>query len=250
MGKPIQLGSSFRQRKFVSLSTFILFFSLKFINLNVQKHPALWTEYKQWMAANSSKPGAKKKKNWDSDSAPAKRPRQETILHAFRPDQIEKKKENHDKNKRIPPDVQLRIDMRVFQFVVGDALPLRTVESVFFLNLIKEIDERVVVVCVLTLKKNIAEEFLKFKELMRIEFQSALCVCLTADIWGSKKRSFLCITAHWLVVLPDGKIVRRSAGIACKRFACQYCLIVIPFSTHLTVFIIVQEAIRMIGLLS
>lgn len=51
--------------------------------------------------------------------------------------------------------------MRVIQFVVGDALPLKTVKSIFSLNFIKGIDERVVVVCVLTFKKKIAVEFLK-----------------------------------------------------------------------------------------
>ena len=39
-------------------------------------------------------------------------------------------------------------------------------------------------------------------------------VCTTADIWSSKKRSFMGVTCHWI----DNTLNRHSAALACKRF--------------------------------
>ena len=40
-------------------------------------------------------------------------------------------------------------------------------------------------------------------------------VATTADVWSSKTRSFLGMTAHWI----DVNFERRSAALACRRFA-------------------------------
>ena len=152
--------------------------------------------------------------------------KQESIDSAFDPTNIAKKKEKHEAAQKLPPEVQARINLRVFNYVVADALPLSTVESEHFRDLIREIDPRVQVICVKTLKANIAAEFLKYKDDLRGKFQSAIAICLTADAWGSKHRSFLGVTAHWfLAVLAEKKnkaIIRKSAGIACKRFIGKY----------------------------
>ena len=72
--------------------------------------------------------------------------------------------------------------------------------------------------CTKSLKLLITKEFVKFKSHIRNEFQLAMHVCLTADVWGAKRRSFMGVTAHWLKMLPCGTIIRMSAAIACRRF--------------------------------
>lgn len=168
--------------------------------------------------------GKKKKRSRSPDSSffPSKRARlenhQDSIVDALNPAVIAKKKEKLEKDKALPPEKQEQINMKAFQFVVGDALPLSTVESPRFRDLIKEVDPRVRVFCVKTLKLKIAKEFFAFKEKVKQSFLSAHSVCLTSDVWGAKNRSFLGVTAHWIVE-ENGILKRKSAGIACKRFA-------------------------------
>ncbi len=72
--------------------------------------------------------------------------------------------------------------------------------------------------CTKSLKLSIAREFVKFKSDIKNEFELAAQVCLIADIWGAKRRSFMGVTAHWLTMLSDGTITRMSAAIAVLRF--------------------------------
>lgn len=147
---------------------------------------------------------------------------QETIVTALNPATIAKKRENRVKVKKLDPEHQLRIDMRIWQYVVGSCLPLSTVENILFRLLLEEVDERVVVMCVKTLKKRIVEELLKFKAMLTEKFGKAIDVCLTADAWGALCRAFLGVTAHWLSVNSDGTIERHSAALAVKRFTGNY----------------------------
>ena len=131
---------------------------------------------------------------------------------------IQAKKIKAEEEKKLPKEVQHDVNMRAFELVVAEALPIGIVESIYFRNYSKAIDSRVNVICTKTLKLIIAKEFIKFKSYIKRAFQQATQVCLTADIWGAKNRSFMGVTAHWLKTLSDGTIVRDSAAIACKRF--------------------------------
>ncbi len=86
--------------------------------------------------------------------------------------------------KSYPRKFKLELTFRVFNYVVADALPLSTFESTQFRELIREVDPRVQIVCIKTLKERIAIEFIKFKENLRCQFQSSIGICLTADAWG------------------------------------------------------------------
>lgn len=145
----------------------------------------------------------------------SKRPRQESIITALNPTIIAKKREKVEEEKKLPHDVQEKINLRAFELVVGDALPLHFVESVFFRNYSMEIDPRINVMCS---KLLLAKEFVSSKSDVKREFQIAPHVCLTADVWGAKNRSFMGVTAHWLKIMSDGTIKRIPAAIACKRF--------------------------------
>lgn len=70
------------------------------------------------------------------------------------------------------------------------------VESICFRNYSKEINSRVNVICTKSLKLLIAKEYVNFKSHIKHEFELAAQVCLTADVWGAKKRSFMGVAAH------------------------------------------------------
>lgn len=52
------------------------------------------------------------------------------------------------------------------------------------------------------------------KEAVKCQMESAKCVAVTSDIWSSKSRSFLGVTAHWL----GTDFTRSSVVLALKRF--------------------------------
>lgn len=138
----------------------------------------------------------------------SKRSKQESIVDALNPDNIAKKRDVLEEGKKLPQEVQDKINIRAFELIVAEALPLSIVESVYFRSYSKEIDSRVNVLCTKSLKLLIAKEFVKFKSHIKNEFQMAMHVCLTADVWGAKRRSFMGVTANWLKMLPDGTIIR------------------------------------------
>ena len=187
------------------------------------KHEALFNEYKNrnkkedesQKTKNSAKRG--RSPSFFPEANAAKKQRQETLHETCDAENMKKKKEKHEKKKRLEPDVQERINYRVLDYIVAEARPLITVESETFQDILKEIDDRVQIFSVKTLKKTIVKEFKKFKSELEIKFKEAACVCLTADIWSAKNRSFLGVTAHWLVTI-DACITRKSAAIAIRRF--------------------------------
>jgi hypothetical protein len=78
--------------------------------------------------------------------------------------------------------------MRIFYYIVAYARPISTVDSTYFRNMLKEIDPRVNICCAKTLKKILAKSYLNFKSKLKVKFESAVSVCLTADVWGSLNR--------------------------------------------------------------
>ncbi|XP_043270570.1 uncharacterized protein [Venturia canescens] len=61
--------------------------------------------------------------------------------------------------------------------------------------------------------ENLFEE--KMKEIRSTLEKKAMYVCTTADIWTSRSRRFLGVTAHWIDVMT---LTRQSFAIACRRF--------------------------------
>lgn len=113
---------------------------------------------------------------------------QPSILDAMNPEKIHERKEKKEKLKQLATDHQKRIDAKVLLYVVAKALPISTVSSESFREMLREIDDRVNVLCSKTLRRNIAAEFTRFKLDLKVRFSKASCICLTADIWGSKNQ--------------------------------------------------------------
>ncbi|KZS04125.1 Uncharacterized protein APZ42_032962 [Daphnia magna] len=191
--------------------------------LNKKKHDVALDAYKETMATKMN--DRKRRRSADSSYLPtnkkakeAGRP-QQTIDVALDLSTISRKEEKIEKAKKLESEHQVRVDMRIFQYVVGSCLPLSTVENSLFRNVCTEINPKVNVVCTKTLKKTILQQYLEYKASLRKRFSNAVDVCLTADAWGSKRRSFLGVTAHWLKSKGEmSELKRCSAALACKRF--------------------------------
>ncbi|KAI9552548.1 hypothetical protein GHT06_020401 [Daphnia sinensis] len=188
-----------------------------------KKHDVASVAYKEAMATKMN--DRKRRRSADSSYLPtnkkakeAGRP-QETIDVALVLNTISRKKEKIENAKKLEPEHQARVDMRIFQDVVGSCLPLSTVLNSLFRNVCTGINPKVNVVCTKTLKKTILQQYLEYKASLRKRFSNAVDVCLTADAWGSKRRSFLGVTAHWLESKGEmSELKRSSAALACKRF--------------------------------
>lgn len=128
--------------------------------------------------------GNKRARSLDSSVLPSsKKLHQEKISTSLDPVTISKKKELKKKERRLPSDIQEKINLRIFDYIVAEGRPLSTVESIYFRDLLKEIDPKNEVMCVATLKKKmVAKAYINFEDRLRIQFNSATEVCLTADI--------------------------------------------------------------------
>lgn len=65
-----------------------------------------------------------------------------------------------------------------------------------------------------TLVAQLADEFNKMKKAVKDKLETAKSIAVTSDIWSSKSRSFLGVTAHWL----EQDLTRSSVVLALKRF--------------------------------
>ncbi|EFX77397.1 hypothetical protein DAPPUDRAFT_106171 [Daphnia pulex] len=168
----------------------------KFCKYNSKQHPVEHQKYKILMSESSSK---KKRPRFpdfsflpeSSTQNQSKSSKQESIADALNPNNIAKKRDMLEKGKKLPQEVQDKINIRAFELIVAEALSLSIVESVYFRNYSKEIESRVNVLCTKSLKLLIAKEFVKFKSHIKNEIQK---------------------------MIPDGTIIRMSAAIACLRF--------------------------------
>ncbi|CAI6360367.1 unnamed protein product [Macrosiphum euphorbiae] len=100
---------------------------------------------------------------------------------------------------------QTQYENNLVNFIVNNMKPISITENKDFQKLILDLDPNIKMISRRTLK---------------IFFSNTLChcevrVCTTADIWSTKHRSFIGITAHWI---DDKTLGRHSCVLACQRF--------------------------------
>lgn len=108
---------------------------------------------------------------------------------------------------------QAKFDQLILNYVVNGMRPLSTVEDPDFRNLFIKMDFGVSIMSRRTLGRKLDDMYLDINSKVKetIKFQNY--VCTTADIWSSKSRSFMGVTAHWI----DEHLERQSAALACRR---------------------------------
>lgn len=112
---------------------------------------------------------------------------------------------------------QKKADMLVTNLIVHNALPMRLVEMPEFKHLVSELSTMPQAVHCLSMKtanKCIDERYCSMKADILDKLKKTSFVCTTADIWSSRRRSFLGVTVHWL----NECFQRESYAIACLRF--------------------------------
>ncbi len=108
----------------------------------------------------------------------------------------------------------LKLDVNLSLFLITEARPLHTVTRPSFRLLVRVLNPRVRPLSKRRVRRLVVQKYKAFKCKIIAATANISFICLTADIWTGRNRSFLGVTAHWL----DSKLNRVSAAIACKRF--------------------------------
>ncbi|XP_024869998.1 uncharacterized protein LOC112453440 [Temnothorax curvispinosus] len=118
---------------------------------------------------------------------------------------------------KIPSNKQKQtlFDKNVMNYIVKSMKPLNTVDDPNFIDLCRGLDSSIIVMSRRTLSRKIEEDRISVTEQLLQVFQNVKFICSTADIWSTKHRSFMGVTAHWI---DENTLQRHSAVLACKRF--------------------------------
>ena len=98
---------------------------------------------------------------------------------------------------------------------VTNAVSFRIIEDRSFRKIFTNFSEPVVLMNRKSLSERILSDYTKYNDFMKTKLADVKYICTTADIWSSKTRSFLGVTAHYFT--EDLK--RESLALACRRFA-------------------------------
>ena len=109
---------------------------------------------------------------------------------------------------------QNQVDELVTDFVIGTVQSLRIVEETSFINLVQGLQPNRHVLNRKALSNIISERFSKMKTDLITLFSDIEFISTTADIWTSRHRAFLGMTAHWVNAAP---LERNSAALCCIR---------------------------------
>lgn len=102
----------------------------------------------------------------------------------------------------------------ILQFILATKSPFSIVENDDFLNLIAYIsDEKAKVPTAKTLITDLSDEYERMKKSLIDMIDKAKFVCITADIWTNKARSFIGSTIHFF----DDNLDRKSYLLAFRR---------------------------------
>ncbi|KYN00540.1 hypothetical protein ALC62_08684 [Cyphomyrmex costatus] len=112
---------------------------------------------------------------------------------------------------------QSLFDLRLAKFIASSMIPLKVVEDPFFKEFLDLFNISTFGLRI-TSRRLLTREFDnlydKINSTIREKIEKIDFVCTTADIWSTKKRSFLGVTAHWI----NDSLERESVTLACRRF--------------------------------
>ena len=110
---------------------------------------------------------------------------------------------------------QKKADDLITPFVVQGMHALSTVEQMEFKDLVTGLNPRITVMSRRTLGRRIDDAVAAKLLAIKADMKAQHHVCTTADIWSTKARSYMGVTAHWIDVT---NLERCSVALACRRF--------------------------------
>lgn len=109
-------------------------------------------------------------------------------------------------------------DDLITKFIVNSGASLNTVNQSDFKDMVSglsKLNSEVSCFTKNTLAIRIKSQYDEMIKKIIEDLKRAKYVCTTSDIWSSFRRSFLGVTAHWLV---DETLERKYVALACRRF--------------------------------
>ena len=128
---------------------------------------------------------------------------------------------NRTRLSRDRESLQKEFDHLVVKFILSSMCPLRVVDNPDFIHLVNfqvRREERLAIMSRRKLGRCIDDAFMHHQTALRDVLTRPLWVATTTDIWSATTRSFIGMTVHWI----DTDFARRSAVLACKRFAGEH----------------------------
>ncbi|XP_063380400.1 uncharacterized protein LOC134667023 [Cydia fagiglandana] len=111
--------------------------------------------------------------------------------------------------------VQQKLDNNILNYVVNSMKPLSTVDDPNFVKMFTDISEQLQVMSRRTLGRKIDTAQKTVTDKLISIFSKLDYVSTTADIWSTKTRSFLGVTAHWI---NEATLERMSCVLSFNRF--------------------------------
>lgn len=127
---------------------------------------------------------------------------------------IKTRKTNKSKESKM---TQEQFDENILKYFINSMIPLRAVEDPYFSKIFMDLKISAMGLTVMsrrTLGRRIEKHYETQVAKIKSELQEVPYVCTTIDIWSSKKRSFIGVTAHWIT----NDLRRVSVALACHRF--------------------------------
>ncbi|XP_017465562.1 PREDICTED: uncharacterized protein LOC108358634 [Rhagoletis zephyria] len=112
---------------------------------------------------------------------------------------------------------QQNFEQDLVQFFINSMIPLNVVEDPFFIAMLNNLglqSHALNVISRRSLSRRIEAEYAQQMSEIKLTLESVQYICTVVDIWSSRKRSFLGVTAHWI----DTDLDRQCKTLACRRF--------------------------------
>nr|XP_012226038.1 PREDICTED: uncharacterized protein LOC105674340 isoform X1 [Linepithema humile] len=109
---------------------------------------------------------------------------------------------------------QKKIEENILRYIVGSMKPLSTVDDPNFIKIFADINSDLEIPSRRTLGRRIDDDYNRTVEHLKQTLQNVNYISTTADIWSTKHKSFIGVTAHWIT--QDLK--RCSCVLDCRRF--------------------------------
>lgn len=134
----------------------------------------------------------------------------------------EKKKISYDmnyKNKNKIKYSQEQFDEDITDYIIHAVAPFSTLKNPFFEKIFIKSgileNNNLILMSPQRLTRKIEASFNTYVEQIKSSLEKVNYLCTTADVWSAQRKSFMCLTVHWIDV---HSLERKTASLACRRF--------------------------------